>query len=81
MEMTWPGKRFDSDKPLGRERRVGLPRFQDHRAKPEENQIKLPRNSKEKERAKNQGVTNLTPLQISRPRDLVAQGINTTILT
>ena len=37
--------------------------------------------TKEKERAKNQAVTNLTPLMKSRPRDLLAQGTSMNILT
>ena len=81
MEMTWHWERFESDKPLGRGRRDDLPRFQDHRATEKEFQIKVQRNPKEKERAKNRGVTNLPPLQKSRPRDLVAQGTSMNILT
>ena len=37
--------------------------------------------SKEKEMGKIQGVTNLPPLKKSRPRDLVAQGLNINIPT
>ena len=40
-----------------------------------------PRKNKEKERAKNQAVTNLTPLKKSRPRYLVSQGTSMNILT
>jgi hypothetical protein len=63
MEMTWPWDRFENDKPLGSGRREDLPRFQDHIATEKELQIKIRRNPKEKERAKNQGVTNLPPLR------------------
>ena len=41
---------------------------------------KILRKSKEKERAKIQGVTNLPPLKKSHPRDLVAQGTSMNIL-
>ena len=58
MEMTWPWDRFENDKPLGSGRREDLPRFQDHIAtEKKELQIKIRSNPKEKERAKNRGVT------------------------
>jgi hypothetical protein len=63
MEMTWSWDRFGSDKPLGSGRRADLPRFQDHITTKKELQLKIRRNPKEKERAKNRGVTNLPPLQ------------------
>ena len=44
------------------------------KAKPDQNQ-------KKKEMGKIQGVTNLPPLKKSRPRDLVAQGLNINIPT
>jgi len=57
MEMYWSWERFQSDKSLGRGMRDDLPRFQDHRATQTEIQIKIQGNPKEKERAKNHGVT------------------------
>ena len=63
MEMTWPWDIFENAKPLGSGRREDLPRFQDHIATEKELQIKIRRNPKEKERAKNRGVTNLPPLR------------------
>ena len=62
MEMYWSWEGFEGDKPPWRGKRYDLLRFQDHRARQKEKQIKIHRNPKEKERAKNQGVTNLPPL-------------------
>ena len=57
MEMTCSWEIFESDEPLGIRRKDDLPRFQVHRTTPKENQSKNQRNPKEKERAKNWGVT------------------------
>ena len=46
-----------------------------------ENSGKNLEKTEEKERAKNQAFTNLTPLKKSCPRDLVAQGTSMNILT
>ena len=75
----WEG--CEDDKPLWKERRGHLLQFPDHKATEKENSSKNLRKTKEKERAKNQAVTNLTPLKKSRPRDLVAQGTSMNILT
>ena len=55
--------------------------FQTTKPRKKENSRKNLRKTKEKEGAKNQVVTNLTPLKKSRPRDLVAQGSNMNIPT
>ena len=55
--LTWSWDGFESDKPLGRGIRNDLPGFQDHKAIEKELQMKIQRNPKEKERAKNRGVT------------------------
>ena len=55
--------------------------FQTTKPQKKEKSSKNLRKTKEKERAKNQAVTNLTPLTKSRPRDLVAQGTSMKILT
>ena len=69
---------FGNDKPLWKQRRGHLLQFPDHKATEKENSSKNLRKTKEKERAKNQAVTNLPPLKKSRPRDLVAQGTSMT---
>ena len=81
MKMTGSREGFGYDKPLWKQRRVHLLHFPDHKATEKENSSKNLRKTKEKERAKNQAVTNLTPLKKSRPRDLVAQGTSMKILT
>ena len=81
MEMTGSREGFGNDKPLWKQRRGHLLQFPDHKATEKENSSKNLRKTKEKERAKNQAVTNLTPLKKSRPRDLVAQGTSMNILT
>ena len=81
MEMARSCEGFKDDKPLWKERRGHLLQFPDHKAMEKENSSKNLRKTKEKERAKNQAVTNLTPLKKSRPRDLVAQGTSMNILT
>ena len=81
MEMTGSRERFRNDKPLWKQRRGHLLRFPDHKATEKKNSGKNLGKTKEKERAKNQAVTNLTPLKKSRPRDLVAQGTSMNILT
>ena len=55
--------------------------FQTTKPWKKENSSKNLGKTKEKERAKNQAVTNLTPLKKSRPQDLVAQGSSVNILT
>ena len=75
--MTGSWEEFGNDKPLWKQRRGHLLQFPDHKAMEKENSSK----NKEKERAKNQAVTNLTPLKKSRPRDLVAQGTSMNFLT
>ena len=55
--------------------------FQTTKPRKKKTQEKNLGKTKEKERAKNQAVTNLTPLKKSRPRDLVAQGTSMHILT
>ena len=72
MEMTGSRERFGNGKPLWKQRRGHLLQFPDHKATGKENSSKNLRKTKEKERAKNQAVTNLTPLKKSHPRDLVA---------
>ena len=72
---------FWYDKPLWKQRRVHLLQFPYHKATKKKNSGKNLGKTKEKERAKNQAVTNLTPLKKSRPRDLVAQGTSMNILT
>ena len=79
--MTGSREVFGNDKPLRKQRRGHLLQFQDHKAMEKENLSKNLRKTKEKERAKNQAVTNLTPLKKSHPRDLVAQGTSMKILT
>ena len=72
---------FGYEKPLWKQRRGHLLQFPDHKATEKENSGKKLEKTKEKERAKNQAVTNLTPLKKSRPRDLVSQGTSMNILT
>ena len=72
---------FGYDKPLWKQRRGHVLQFPDHKAMEKENSCKNLGKTKEKERAKNQAVTNLTPLKKSRPRDLVAEGTSMNILT
>ena len=55
--------------------------FQTTKPRKKENSSKNLSKTKEKESAKNQAVTNLTPLKKSRPRDLVAQGTSMKVLT
>ena len=74
-------ERFGYDKPLWKERRGHVLQFPYHTATEKENSRKNLGKIKEKERAKNQVVTTLTPLKKSRPRDLVAQGTSMKILT
>ena len=81
MKMTGSRERFGNDKPLWKQRRGHLRQFPDHKATKKENSSKNLRKTKEKERAKNQAVRNLTPLKKSRPQDLVAQGTCMKILT
>ena len=81
MEMTGSRVGFGNDKPLWKQRRGHLLRFLDHRATEKENSSKNLGKAKEKERAKNKAVTNLTLLKKSRPRDLVAQVTSMNILT
>ena len=61
MEMARPWEGFGDDKPLWKGRRGHLLQFPDHIATEKENSSKNLRKSKEKERAKNQAVTNLPP--------------------
>ena len=53
----------EDEKPCWKERRGPLLQFPDHKATEKENSSKNLRKTKEKERAKNQAVTNLTPLK------------------
>ena len=80
MKMKMSREGFEDDKPLWKQRRGHLLQFPDHKATEKENSSKNLRKTNEKERAKNQAVTNLPPLKKSRPRDLVAQGISMNIL-
>ena len=73
MKMTGSREGFGYDKSLWKQRRVHLLHFPDHKATEKENSRKNLGKTKEKERAKIQAVTNLTPLKKSRPRDLVVQ--------
>ena len=57
MEMERSRERFGNDKPLWKQRRGHLLLFQDHKATEKENSSKNLRKTKEKERAKNQAVT------------------------
>ena len=77
MTGSWEG--FGYDKTLWKERRSHLLQFPDHKAMEKEISSKNLWKSKEKERAKNQAVTTLTPLKKSCPRDLVAEGISLNI--
>jgi hypothetical protein len=77
MEMTWSWDDFGVGKPLGRESRVISPGFKTTNPLKSKSRPK----SKEKEMGKIQGVTNLPPLKKSRPRDLVAHGLNINIPT
>ena len=79
MTRSWEG--FEDDKPLWKQRRGHLLQFLDHKATKKKNSGKNLEKTKEKERARNQAVTNFTPLKKSRPRDLVAQGTSINILT
>ena len=79
--MTGSREGFGNEKPLWKQSRGHLPQFLDHIATKKEISGKNLRKTKEKERAKNQAVTNLTPLKKSRPRDLVAQGTSMKMLT
>ena len=83
MKMERSREGYEDDKPLWKQRRGHLLQFPDHKAteKEKEKSGKNLRKTKEKERAKNQAVTNLPPLKKSRPRDLVAQGTSMNILT
>ena len=81
MKMTGSREGFGNDKPLSKQRRFHLLQFPDHKATEKENSSNYLRKTKEKERAKNQAVTNLTPLIKSHPRDLVVQGTSMKILT
>ena len=81
MKMTGSREGFGYDKPLWKQRRGHLLQFPDHKAMEKENSSKNLRKTKEKERAKNQAVTNLTPLKKSSPRDLVARGTSMKVLT
>ena len=81
MKITGSSEGFGNDKSFWKQRRGHLLQFADHKATEKENSSKNLRKTKEKERAKNQAVTNLTPLKKSRPRDLVAQGTSMKILT
>ena len=64
-----------------RKKEEGIFYSPDQKATEKENSGKNLGKTKEKERAKNQAVTNLTPLKKSRPQDLVAQGTSMNILT
>ena len=79
--MTGSREGFGNDKRLWKQIRGHLLQSLDHKATEKENSSKNLRKTKEKERAKNQAVTNLTPLKKSRPRDLVAQGTSMNIPT
>ena len=61
MEITGSRERFGNDKPLWKQRRGHLLQFPDHKATEKENSSKNLRKTNEKERAKNQAVTNLPP--------------------
>ena len=78
--MTGSRVGFGNDKSLWKQRRGHLLQFLDHKATEKENSRKNLGKTKEKERAKNQAVTNLPPLKKSRPRDLVAQGTSMNIM-
>ena len=60
MKMTRSREGFEVDKPLWKQRRGHL-QFPDHKSTEKENSSKNLRKTKEKERAKNQAVTNLPP--------------------
>ena len=81
MKMERSREGFEADKPLWKQRRGHLLPFPDHKATEKENSSKNLRKTKEKERAKNQAVTNLPPLKKSRLRYLVAQETSMNILT
>ena len=61
MKMTGSREGFGYDKPLWKQRRGHLLQFPDHKATEKENPGKNLRKTKEKERANNEAVTNLTP--------------------
>ena len=81
MKMTGSREGFGYNKPLCKQRRRHRLLFLDHKATEKENSSKNLRKTKEKERAKNQAITNLTPLKKSHPRDLVTRGTSMNILT
>ena len=72
MKMARSREGFGYEKPLWKQRRGHLLQLPDHKVAEKENSGKNLRKSKELERAKNQAVTTLTPLNKFRPRDLVA---------
>ena len=69
MEIKGSREEFGYDKPLWKQRRGHLLQFPDNKATKKKNSGKNLGETKEKGRAKNQAVTNLTPLKKSRPRD------------
>ena len=62
MKMTGSREGFGNDKPLWKQRRGHLLQFPDHIATEKGNPSKNLRKTKEKERAKNQAVTNVRSL-------------------
>ena len=81
MEMTGSREVFGNDKPLWKQEEGMFFSFQTTKPRKRKSSGQNLGKTKEKERAKNQAVTNLTPLKKSRPRDLVAQGTSMKILT
>ena len=73
MEMTWYWERFEPQVHLQRRDDDDFPGCKSTEPLRKENQSTNKINHKEKERARNQGVTNLPPLKKSRPRELVAR--------
>ena len=61
MKMTRSREGFGNDKPLWKQRRGHLLQFPNHEVTEKEKSRKNLEKTKEKERAKNQAVTNLTP--------------------
>ena len=61
MEMTGSRERFGNDKPLWQQRRGHLLQFPDQKATEKENSGKNLGKTKEKERAKNQAITEILP--------------------
>ena len=80
---NFEGKGVEDHGSLGQRKKI-CPRFKSKellQIKPTGKSGNKPEKFLKSKSCKNQGVTNLPPLEKSRPRDLVAQGTNMNILT